>query len=70
MKKPAGVKAIKNKSIASEVLPNRMAKATITPGDAYKRMGNYYAKSVDDGAKDTPDALIMFTTVGRGFGMA
>jgi hypothetical protein len=70
MKKVAGAKNVQNKSTASEILPSRMAKATITRGDAFARSGNFYGKSPNDGAKAGPDALIMFTTVGRGFGMA
>lgn len=68
--KVAGAKAIKNKSIKSEMLPSRMAKATITDGDLMRRMGNYYGKNTGAGAQTGPSTLIAFTTIGRGFGMA
>lgn len=69
--KVPGAKSYKEgKCIAEEMLPNRMAKATITGGDLYQRMGNYYKKTPNDGAQTGASPLITFTTVGRGFGMA
>ena len=42
---PKGYKSYKEgKCVAEEVLPNRMAKATITGGDLYRRMAGYYGK--------------------------
>lgn len=68
---PKGYKSYKEgKCVAEEVLPSRMAKATITGGDLYRRMGNYYGKETTPGAQTGPSALITFTTVGRGYGMA
>lgn len=68
--KVAGAKTIKTKSLKSEMLPSRMAKATITDGDLMRRMGNYYGKESTPGAQTGPSAIIAFTTIGRGFGMA
>lgn len=68
--KVAGAKTVRNKCTASEMLPSRMAKATITGGDMYRRMGNYYGKEANPGAQTGASPLITFTTVGRGFGMA
>lgn len=69
--KVSGAKTYKKgKLVAEEVLPNRMAKATITGGDLYRRMGNYYGKEATSGAQTGPSPLITFTMVGRGFGMA
>ncbi len=63
-------KFVANKSLAKEDLPSRYSKATITGGDLYQRMGNYYGKSVTPGAQPGPSPLIAFTTIGRGIGMA
>lgn len=43
---PKGFKSYKEgKCVAEEVLPNRMAKATITGGDLMRRMAGYYGKN-------------------------
>ncbi len=63
-----GVKSYREgKCVAEEVLPNRFAKATITGGDLYQRMGNFYGKKVEQGAQSSPSPLIMITNSTRGF---
>jgi hypothetical protein len=63
-----GVKSYREgKCVAEEVLPNRFAKATITGGDLYQRMGNFYGKKVEQGAQSGPSPLIMITNSTRGF---
>lgn len=65
---PKSFKSYKEgKCVAEEMLPNRMAKATITKGDLYRRMGNYYGKEATPGAQTGPSPLIAMTTMLRGF---
>lgn len=58
-----GSKMVKNKTIKSETLPSRMAKATITGGDQYARMTGHYGKN--GGSK--PSGGMGFMGMGRIF---
>lgn len=63
-----GVKSYREgKCVAEEILPSRFAKATITGGELYQRMGNFYGKKVEQGAQPGPSPLIMITNSTRGF---
>lgn len=64
------MKVVKSKCVKQEVLPSRMSPATITGGDVYQRMGNFYKKEANPGAQRQPSALAVFTAIGRKFGMA
>lgn len=65
-------KFLKTKQLAVEVLPNRMVKPNIVPGNQLRRMGNYYKKDalVEKGDATGPDAIIVMTAVGRAMGKA
>lgn len=64
------MKVIKNKTIKKEDLPTRMSPATITGGDVYQRMGNFYKKEANPGAAKAPSPIAVFTAIGRRIGMA
>lgn len=64
------MKTIKNKTIKTEMLPSRMSPPTITGGDVYQRMGNFYKKEANPGAQRQPSPIAVFTAIGRRIGMA
>lgn len=64
------MKTIKSKTIKKEDLPSRTSPATITGGDAYQRMGNFYKKEANPGAEKAPSPIAVFTAIGRKMGMA
>lgn len=58
VKQPApGVTSV-GKQLKTELLPHRMARATITPGDPMNRVLNNYAKKTP-AALDTPSPSIL-----------
>jgi hypothetical protein len=63
MTKVSGAKAVKNKSLKSETLPSRMARASITPGDQFARATGRYGKN----SGPSSPAGMAFMRMGRFF---